>query len=186
MKKALIFMANGFEEMEAVILTDVLRRAGVQADMCSIHDTLAIKGAHGIAMQADKKLSDLKDTNSYDAFIVPGGMPGAKHLRDDERVTRIFASFFDKPGKILATICAAPIVLGKAGIGPKIMGTCYPGFETEAGFKEYKKQAVVVDKNVFTSMGPGTAFCLALHLAAALVGDETAERLKEGMLLHMA
>lgn len=183
MKKALIFMAEGFEEIEAITLVDILRRADVHVDMCSISEDLEVTGSHGITLKADIKLSDIKDEAIYDAIITPGGLPGSTNLRDDARVIEIFRSFFDKPDKVIASICASPMVLGKAGIGSQITGTCYPGFEEEAGFKQYKKEAVVMDKNVLTSMGPGTAFRLALKLTEVLVGEQKAQELYEQTMI---
>ncbi len=184
MKKALIFMANGFEEIEAITLIDILRRAGVQVDMCSINEDLALKGAHDIQVRADILLSDVQDFNAYDALITPGGMPGSAYLRDNPIVTQAIRSFYNKDGKLIASICASPIVLEKAGITSELIGTCYPGFENKVGFKEYRKQAVVIDKNVYTSIGPGTAFCMALKLTEALAGKDKAQALYEQTMLQ--
>lgn len=184
MKKALVFMANGFEEIEACSLIDILRRAQVHVDMCSIHDTLEVEGAHGIRMVSDIRLSDIADVNRYDAIVIPGGMPGATNLRDNSFVVDSVNTFFDKPGKWIASICAAPIVLGKAGITADLAGTCYPGYEEQAGYGKYLKEPVVCEKNVVTSMGPGTALCLGIKLAELLQGEEVANALFEGMLLR--
>lgn len=94
----------------------------------------------------------------------------------------VFRSFYGRPDKILACICAAPIILSRAGISSRITGTCYPGFEDEVGYKEYKREAVVMDQNVVTSMGPATALPLALKLTELLAGKEKAERIAEGTL----
>ena len=128
-------------------------------------------------------MSEIGDENLYDAIITPGGLPGSTNLRDHERVIAFITSFFDKPNKVIASICASPIVLGRAGIGAQITGTCYPGFEEEAGFKEYRQEAVVMDKNVLTSMGPGTAFRLALKLVEVLVGEQKARELNEQTMI---
>lgn len=183
MKKALVLLADGFEEIEALTLVDVLRRADVHVTMCSIHHQLEVIGAHGVKVMADSKLEEIEAVDNYDVVVAPGGMPGATNLRDDARVTDIFKSFYANPNKIVAAICAAPIILAKAGIAPQIVGTCYPGFEGEVGYKEYYKQAVVVDRNVLTSMGPGTAFALALKLVEIVVGEEKAKAIFEEMLL---
>lgn len=183
MKKALIFIAEGFEEIEAITLIDILRRADVQVDICSISDALEVTGSHGITIKTDIKLSEVENAEIYDAIITPGGLPGSTNLRDHKGVIDIFQRFFDKPNKVIASICASPIVLGKAGIGPQITGTCYPGFEQEAAFKDYKKEGVVLDKNVLTSMGPGTAFQLALKLTEVLVGEQKAQELYEQTMI---
>lgn len=183
MKKALIFMANGFEEIEAITLVDILRRADVHVDMCSIHDRLEVKGAHGIEVKADLLSSGIRDANAYDVILIPGGIPGATNLRDNEFVIDTVKAFYEKAGKWIASICAAPIVLGRAGIASGIAGTCYPGYESQVGYRSYAKEAVVCDKNVITSMGPGTAFDLALKLVERLLGADKAKSLYDGTLL---
>lgn len=182
MKKAIIFIADGFEEIEALTIVDVLRRADIEADMCSIGGELEVKGAHHIEIKADLRLRDIDDIESYAAAIAPGGMPGAANLKDHDAVIDVFRSFYGRPDKILACICAAPIILSRAGISSRITGTCYPGFEDEVGYKEYKREAVVMDQNVVTSMGPATALPLALKLTELLAGKEKAERIAEGTL----
>ncbi len=183
MKKALVFMANGFEEIEAITLVDILRRAEIHVDMCSIHEEREVTGSHGIRVRADLCLAELSSPELYAAVITPGGMPGSSHLRDDERVIEIIRFFFERKDKLIASICAAPIVLAKAGITPNLAGTCYPGFESEVGYAEYRKQAVCVHENVLTSMGAGTAFVLGLKLVEALAGKEKAEQLYEQTML---
>lgn len=184
MKQALVFLANGFEEIEAITLVDILRRAGIKVDMCSIHQDLEVEGAHGIKVKADLLLDELKESESYDALITPGGLPGATNLRDNAKVVELFKAFYDREGKTLASICAAPIILQEAGIAPEIAGTCYPGFDRKVGFKEYVKDAVAVDKNVVTSMGPATAFRLAIELVSILAGEEAAEALRKETLFQ--
>lgn len=184
MKKALIFMANGFEEIEAVTIVDILRRAGVHVDICSIHEEKEVNGAHGITVKADLLLGELADIESYDALISPGGLPGSTNLRDNRKVVELFQSFYDREEKIIASICAAPIILKKAGIAAQISGTCYPGFESQVGFKEYVKEALVPDKNVITSMGPATALSLAIKLVERLLGEDAAKSIEEETLFR--
>lgn len=186
MKKALVFMANGFEEIEAITLVDILRRAGVEVDMCSINEGLSVTGANGVKLEADIVLRDVKNPDIYDILITPGGMPGATNLRNNERVVEMIASFFDREGRFIASICAAPIILAKAGITTALSGTCYPGFEAKAAFKQYKQEAVVMDRNVITSMGPATAFRLALKVVEVLLGKEASERIAEDTLVKYA
>ncbi len=97
MKKAMVLMAEGFEEVEALTVVDILRRAEVRADMCSISNSLDVKGAQGIQVRADRLLSDVKDVGEYDAVITPGGLPGALYLKEDGRVLEIFRKFYDVP-----------------------------------------------------------------------------------------
>lgn len=183
MKKAMVLMAEGFEEVEALTVVDILRRAEVRADMCSISNSLDVKGAQGIQVRADRLLSDVKDVGEYDAVIAPGGLPGAIYLKEDGRVLEIFRKFYDVPGKWIGSICAAPMVLGAAGIASHISGTCYPGVEEEVGYKEYRSEPVVVDKNVVTGMGPALALPFALKITELLAGEEIAEMLREGLLV---
>lgn len=182
MKKAVVFMADGFEEIEALTIVDILRRAEVQVKLCSIQDTMEVTGAHGVKLTADLMIGDL-DSSVYDAAITPGGLPGASNLRDHEKVIEVFKDFYGKEGKLLGCICASPIVLEKAGIAAEIIGTCYPGFEGEVGFKEYKEAIVYMDKNVITSRGPATSIYFALKLVEELVGGAVAQGLKEGTML---
>lgn len=186
MKKTLVFLAHGFEEIEALTVVDVLRRAGVQVDLCSVEKELLVKAAHDIKVEADFLLKDLEEPKSYDCIYTPGGWPGAATLRDTPEVIELIQSFYNKENKIIAAICAAPIVLGKAGITEGLSGTCYPGFEKETGFANYQKKAVVKDRNVYTSIGAGAAFALAFALTEALVSKEMADKLYEGMMLPYA
>lgn len=177
MKKALIFMANGFEEIEAITLVDLLRRANIQVDMCSITGSLEVTGSHNIQIKTNLLLEDVNNVLEYDALITPGGMPGSTYLKENSTVISMIQAFYGKEYKFIASICASPIVLKAADISYKIEGTCYPGFEEEVSFKQHKQQAVVQDQNVLTSMGPGTAFALGLKLIECLVGKVKAEEL---------
>ncbi|MBC2575279.1 DJ-1 family glyoxalase III [Peptostreptococcus canis] len=185
MKKAIVFMANGFEEIEALTVVDILRRADIHVDMCSINDSLDVTGAHGVKLKADIKIQGI-DIYSYDAVIAPGGLPGATNLRDNNTVIDIFKYFYEKPNKVIAAICAAPIILNKAEIAPQIMGTCYPGCEGDVGYKEYVKQTVVVDKNVLTSRGPSTAFSFAIKLVELIEGEEKANTISKETLFNFS
>lgn len=181
MKKALIFLADGFEEIEALTAADLLRRANVQVDLCSVGggERKEVTGSHGIRVVADMTLADLCDPSGYDAVITPGGMPGSANLRDCKAVVEIVSDFFDRPGKVIGSICAAPIVLGKAGIAQHISGTCYPGFEGEVGYGNYLRTPVVCDRGVVTAFGPAAAFPFALKLVEEIAGSEMSEALKE-------
>lgn len=177
-------MANGFEEVEALTVVDVLRRAEIQTEMCSISDSLEVTGAHGVQVKADRLLSEVEDIDEYEAVIAPGGLPGAAYLKEDPRVLKIFKDFYAVEGKLLASICAAPMILGAAGIASDLSGTCYPGMETKVGYREHLSEPVVVDKNVVTGMGPALALPFALKIVELLVGKETAGEVGEGMLIH--
>lgn len=185
MKKALIFMANGFEEIEALTIYDILVRAEVKAELCSIEKGNQVQGAHGLTTFTSIHVDEVKDFNEYDILITPGGLPGSTNLRDDERVIKAFQSFFGNPNKYLANICASGIVLDRAGIAQQIVGTCYPGFKSEIAYKEYSDEMVVMDNNVITSQGPATAIYFALKIVEVLCGKMRAEQIHSDTLLFL-
>lgn len=186
MKRALVLMADGFEEIEAMTVVDILRRAQIEVTICSIYEHVEVIGAHGVRVIADKQLAKVDNIDSYDAVITPGGLPGSTNLRDDERVIEIIRDFFGKQDNWIACICASPIVLARAGIAGKIEGTCYPGCEAEVGFKRYREEPVVSDGNVVTSRGPATSVYFALELVRVLVGENVMQELKQGLMLAFA
>jgi 4-methyl-5(b-hydroxyethyl)-thiazole monophosphate biosynthesis len=178
MSKALVLLAEGLEEIEAVTLIDVLRRAGVEVTTASLGDTL-VTGAHNVSLMADRRLGDVAD-QVFDVVLLPGGMPGAQHLRDDQRVLQLLRRQFGA-GRYVGAICAAPIVLDAAGILNGKRATSYPGFALPDA--RYSEARVVVDGAIATSRGPGTAMEFALQWVAILVGTQTAEQLRQGMLV---
>lgn len=179
MKKVAVMLANGFEEIEALTVVDIIRRANITCDMFSISG-MEVKGAHDIVVKADKLISE--EVKEYDVIVLPGGMPGATNLRDNEEVIDLVKWFNDNK-KIVAAICAAPIVLGKAGIieGKKV--TSYPGFEDELVKVSYLEDYVVVDGNIITSRGPATAMLFAYKILELLQCDKW-KNLSEGMLFN--
>lgn len=182
MKKVAVFLAEGFEECEALVVIDTLRRAGFKCDSVSISREM-VKGSHGIVVKADRIISD--EIKEYDMIVLPGGLPGATNLRDDKRVIEL-VKYFDKvPEKFVAAICAAPIVLERAGIIKGRTITSYPGEEYNELFKEanYEDDIVAIDNHLITSRGPATALPFAYALVDALGGDSSA--LKQGMLYDM-
>lgn len=181
MIKVLLFVADGFEEIEALTVVDVLRRANIKCDMCSI-DNIYVTGAHGIEVKCDKIIDEI-NRNDYGAVVLPGGMPGAKNLKENKEVLDIVEDFY-KNNKIVSAICAAPIVLNEAGIcaGNKI--TSYPSFKDELKDCNYIEDIVVEDKNIVTSRGPATALYFGLKLVEKLGEQEKADKLKEEMLLN--
>ncbi|MCY6369634.1 DJ-1 family glyoxalase III [Clostridium ganghwense] len=180
MKKVVIFLAEGFEEIEALTVVDVLRRANISCDTCSLSEK-QVKGAHNVLVEADKLISEL-NINEYDVIVLPGGMPGSTNLKESAQVVK-WVKEFNKEGKIVSAICAAPIVLGKAKIVKDKKITSYPGFEEELKEGIYCEELVVEDGNIITSRGPATAAYFALKLVERLVDKNTADTLKEGMLL---
>ncbi len=181
MKKVNIYLAEGFEEIEAITAIDVLRRAGVEAAIISITGRKEVKGAHGIVITADGLFENI-DKFDADMLVLPGGMPGTRHLGEHEGLRKVILRFAEEK-KYIGAICAAPSVLGKLGLLNKRKATCYPGFEDTLKGAEISEEAVVQDGNFITSGGPGTAMDFALKLVELLFDEETAEELKEGMIV---
>jgi len=175
MKNAIVFLAPGFEETEAVTAIDMLRRANIQVTVAGISDTL-VTGSHGIALVAEKKLVDVKET--FDACVLPGGMPGATNLAASPLVKERVAKMFSD-GKLVAAICAAPaVVLAPWGILNNRTATCYSGMQTSfPPNARYVTDPVVVDENLITSRGAATALLFALAIIEKLAGREMKEKI---------
>ncbi len=184
MAAVLLPLAAGFEEVEAVGLIDVMRRGGIEVRIAYIDDSLGhgkvVIGANGIGVKADTALKNVI-SEDFDMMVLPGGWDGTHALAEHPRVIELLKEF--KENKVVGAMCAAPYVLKKAGV----LGadyTCYPGAKEEIahpGYREDKK--VVVDGNVMTSQGPGTALCFGLAIVERLVGTESMQAVKDGMLL---
>lgn len=174
MSKTAILIADGCEECEALIQVDMLRRAGVDCDMVSISQSRQVTSARNITFQCDRTMNDFDD-DAYDGVILPGGMPGTLHLKEDARVISLIKKY-DSEKKLVAAICAAPTVLGAAGILKGRQATCYPGMEDGLIGANKKSDPVVRDGNVITSRGLGTALPFAGALIEYFCGKETAER----------
>lgn len=181
-KKAVILLATGFEEIEAVTVIDILRRAGIEIIIAGL-DGVNIKGSHGITVAADKKISDLKP--EFDAIILPGGMPGALHLHNSTEVNGFIKDMHSK-GALIAAICAAPsVIMAPIGLLENKNATCYPGNQIDFGKStRYKDKAVVTDGNIITSQGPGTSMEFALSIVEKIIGGETVKKLKKHVLAH--
>jgi protein deglycase len=180
--RILIPLAPGIEETEAIAIIDVLRRAELDVVTASIAER-EVLGAHGIAVAADCIWEDL-DEGSVTAIVLPGGLPGTTNLRDDERVIRMLQRLGSE-GKLTAAICAAPMVLGAAGLlGDGREYTCYPGLASElAQWGPRSESRVVSSGTVLTSQGPGTAIDFALALVETLAGTQRAREVGEAMLV---
>lgn len=182
MKKVLLFLADGFEEIEALTTVDVLRRAGVQVTTVSINPTEMVIGAHGIPVMADGLFADCTPAEA-DMLILPGGMPGAANL-DAHEGLRAAISAHAEAGKWLASICAAPMVYGHMGLLNGKKATCYPGFEGELAGATYTATPVEKDGNIITGKGPAVVLPFAYALAEVLVGEEVVAQVKAGMLYN--
>lgn len=177
--KVLVPIADGTEEMEAVTVIDVLRRAGVEVTVASV-GTREITASRGVKLTADV-LIDQCAGRDYDGIVLPGGMPGAEHLRDSKPLTELLKRQKEK-GKLYAAICAAPVVVLLAhGLLPD-KATCYPSFADRLKDPKMAKQRVVVDGRCVTSGGPGTALEFALELVRQLLGEQKAAQVAEPML----
>ena len=177
MKKVCVLLADGFEEIEALTVSDVMRRANLTCDLVSIKEK-QVKSSHGLVVEADKLFNEDME---YDLVVIPGGVPGAPNLRDDKRVIN-FVKKQNKEGKLIGAICAGPIVLGKAEIIEGKNITSYPGYEDELPNCEYLEDAVVVDGNIITSRGPATAMVFSYKLLEMLGYANEAKTISQGML----
>ncbi|NLW41056.1 MAG: DJ-1/PfpI family protein [Tissierellia bacterium] len=184
MKKVLLLLAEGFEEVEALTTVDYLRRMDIIVDICSIHGEKKVRGAHRVVVEADKNLEEVKSIKNYDGLVIPGGLPGATNLRDDGRVIELVQQF-NQEGKLIAAICAGPIVLQRAGIIKDKKVTSYPGFDNDLKESQYLEDLVVQDGNIITARGPAVAVYFALKIVEKLVGEDKKEELKKDILLHM-
>ncbi len=174
-----LFLANGFEEIEALCPLDLLRRAGLEVTTVGIGGE-RIQGAHGITVEADIPEGLYADA-APDMIILPGGMPGAKHL-DESRTVDAALKAAARRGAFLAAICAAPMVLGHRGLLAGKHATCFPGFEKELTGAVISSERVVRDGNVITAAGMGVALDFGLALVAALKGEDTAADLRRAVL----
>ena len=175
-----VFLAHGFEEVEAVTVTDVLRRAGIQVKTVSLMEEKLVYGSRGIAVEADIMFRE-GDYNKCEMLVLPGGMPGTENLCNHRDLVAELKQFYLK-GKPVAAICAAPMVLGRCGILEGHDATIYPGMEEELIGAIKKKDDVVVSGNVITSKGPATAMKFALTIINYIKGNEKAEEIAEELL----
>lgn len=177
-----VLLADGFEEIEALTVVDLLRRAQVYVDTVSITEDYIVHGAHGINVQTEDVFDEVNFVES-DMIVLPGGMPGTTNLMEHEGVRRVVKDFAENE-KPVAAICAAPMVLAELGLlkGKKI--TCYPSVEKEIQGAVFTHQPVTVDGNIITSRGVGTAIAFALKLIEILSGSEKAEEIAASIVLE--
>ena len=190
MKGVFVFLADGFEEIEALATVDILRRGGVDVKTVSIGHDRTVRGAHGIPVIADWNRDEfdgcqLPGSGPEDAMIFPGGMPGSKNLADDYYLMEQMIKHYGDGG-VVAAICAAPgLVVSQL---PSLEGkefTCYDGFDEAPSEKGgiYTGEPAVADGNLVTGRGPGCAVEFALTLLETLKGEEVAEAVREGLLI---
>lgn len=180
MKKIAVFFAEGFEEIEALTVVDLCRRAEIQTELVSVTDSLQVTGAHEISVQMDKVLSEV-DFDSLDMLVLPGGMPGTLNLEQTpylmEQVKRFAAA-----GKYVAAICAAPSILGHMGLLKGKKACCYPGFEEALEGAEVTQNPCEIDENIITGRGMGCAIAFALKIIEKLENDDKAAKIGRGII----
>ncbi|MEM5766181.1 MAG: DJ-1/PfpI family protein [Candidatus Aenigmatarchaeota archaeon] len=176
--KILVLLADGFEEIEAITVIDVLRRGGIEVQTVSIAG-IWVTGSHNIKIMADKKINEI-DLEKYDGIILPGGLKGVNNLLRSSKIKE-FLEKMDEKGKLIAAICAAPLILAKYHLLDNKRATIYPGMERELPYP--RNERVVVDANIITSQGPGTALEFALAIIEKILGKDKASELKEQLVV---
>jgi 4-methyl-5(b-hydroxyethyl)-thiazole monophosphate biosynthesis len=183
MKKVFIFLANGFEETEAIATMDVLRRGGLDVTSVSISGTNEVTGAHNLTVVADKLFTEV-DFSEGKMLVLPGGMPGASNLNAHTGLKTLLKQYAAE-GKTLAAICAAPLVLGGLDLLQGKRATAYPGFENTLRGATFVEHAVVKDGNIITGRGPGFALNFGLAIVEELQGKDKAGEVAAGLLLKL-
>ncbi|MCI5596113.1 MAG: DJ-1/PfpI family protein [Lachnospiraceae bacterium] len=180
MKKVYIFLAEGFEEIEALTVVDLLRRAQIEAVTVSIQESKMVKGARGIKVEADLLLSEVKGTMA-DMLVLPGGMPGTIHLKECEPLMEMVLGLHCA-GAYIGAICAAPSILAELGLLDGKKATSYPSFEEQLSMAFYSYDSVVVDGQIVTSRGLGTAIDFALKIIELLEGEALAKEIADSVV----
>ena len=180
MSKICIFFAPGYEEIEALTVVDILRRANIDIDMVSITDEKKVTGSHNITVEMDKLFNEV-DFDGVDMLVLPGGMPGTKNLEAFTPLMNKIDDFYNK-GKYIAAICAAPSIFGHKGILKGKKACSYPTFESHLEGAEVIKEPAVVDGNIITGRGMGAAIPFALAILKELKGEEAADSMKESIV----
>ncbi|MBQ9032536.1 MAG: DJ-1/PfpI family protein [Parasporobacterium sp.] len=179
MKHVIVFLADGFEEIEALSVVDILRRGGIRVDTASIMGRLEVEGAHHVTVKTDV-LAEEADYASADMVVLPGGGVGTQNLGKSDLVKEQCLAFAGN--KLVSAICAAPTVLAGIGLLEGRNATCYPGMETEMHGAVMSGHAVTVDGQFTTGRAPGAAMAFALELVKRLEGEETARDVKKGLV----
>ncbi len=183
MPRVAVILADGFEEVEAIAVIDVLRRAGIDTVVAGLHDG-HIASARNVKVVPDGVVDAVR-VDDFDMLVLPGGQPGSDNLNADLRVKKLITDFSAK-GKLTGAICAAPYVLANAGVLAGKRATSYPSYKDKLGGAAYEEKAVVVDGNVVTSRGAGTALAFGLAIVERLVSREKAEKVRDAMLIPPA
>ena len=176
------FLANGFEECEALATVDICRRAGIDVTVVSVTGDTVVESAHKVGIVADV-LFEQCDFTDADVLMLPGGMPGATNLLAHNGLCNVLLSHF-RSGKLLAAICAAPLVLGNLGLLEGLRATCYPGFEGELLGAIPTGALVEQDGQMITGKGPGAAYELGFAIVERMCGKSLADTLRKGMICN--
>ncbi|MBR5361387.1 MAG: DJ-1/PfpI family protein [Lachnospiraceae bacterium] len=180
MSKILVFIADGFEEIEGLTVVDLCRRAGIDTTMVSITDKDSVVGSHGIELKTDTVIGAV-DFSGADMIVLPGGMPGTKHLEACDKLMEQVDDFIAK-GKKVSAICAAPTILGHRGHLQGRKAGCYPGLEGELKGADVSYDKVSAADNIITSRGLGTAIPFALAIIESLTDKATADRIGQSVV----
>lgn len=180
MSKIAVFFAEGYEEIEALTVVDICRRAGIEVQMVSVSGEQTVKSSHGVGVQMDTTFEAV-DFDSLDMLVLPGGMPGTRNLEAHQGLMEQVDAFY-RAGKYVAAICAAPSILGHRGILQGRKAGCYPGFEEQLTGAQVSLDPASVDGNVITGRGMGCAIPFGLAIVAQLQGQEQADRIAEGIV----
>ncbi len=178
--RAWVLLAEGVEEMEAVIVMDILRRGGWEVSGAGLKPG-PVTGSRRVCLIPDATLDQVRP-GAYDALIIPGGGPGVKHLCENPAVLEVIRQF-DRAHRLIGAVCAGPLVLHAAGILKGRQVTCFPGCAPDPSDAVWRTDRVVTDGHIVTSQGPGTCFEFALTLLRIGSGQETARRVAEGLVL---
>lgn len=181
MKSICIFLAEGFEEMEAMFPLDILRRGGMDVKLVSVTGEKVVRSSHGVTIMADALFEDVSEED-VEMIVLPGGLPGATNLDAHAGLDKLILSFANA-GKPLAAICAAPMVYGKRGLLKGKKATCYPGFDKYLEGAEYTGNMVEVVDNFILGKGPGAAPAFGFAILEKYAGAAKAQEVKNGMLI---
>lgn len=181
MKKVFVLLNDTFEEIEALTVVDYLRRADIDVKLVSMNENLYVKGGHDIEVKADILFNEVKK-EEIDILYIPGGLPAAKILSENKEVLEI-VKFLDEKDKIVASICAGPLVLNNSKIAVNDKITSYPSIKAELkNIKEYSEDVIVKSNNIITSRGPATAVYMALTLIEEICGVEKRKEIDDDIL----
>ncbi len=183
MNESFVFLADGFEEIEALSVIDIMRRAEIPVKTISITDSLQVKGAHGVIVTADLLFNNTMFTGAQ-WLILPGGMPGAQNLVEFAPLCTLLKEH-NANGGLIGAICAAPaVVLGRLGLLEGHSATCYPGFEADLNGARHIDEPVVASGNIITGQGPGFAMDFGFAIVKKTLGELAAEKVAAGMLIY--